>query len=565
VALTTAGETAARGGLNTSLPIFVALAALPVLAAAALVLSTDVLLSREMTWDLLFNLAGAWHLLKGHIPHLDFHEPVGALNFLLTRIGFALVGCTPFAFVAGAILVALAMFVSATAAAIVRLTFLPALLFVAFVSLLVLMPANIGDKPNAYSFAMSYNRYGWSALSILTLIFFLPRRDAAQRYALDVANAAALLAALFYLKITYFTAALGLLAVACFLCPHMRARLPAWLLVGGVLVANALAPWNGPYLSDILRAADAGAVRNSISFHLNNLLADVEGYAAYAALLGVAGWLYLRRLAPLSLPLGMAAVLGMGVLVLSQNAQSHGLPLGIAAAFLLYGHVHERWGASVPALPALALLVLGSIGADAFSLVGYYAQAKPNERVKVVTTSQLAGLAVPAERAGLLTAFASDPPNPSLLNAARREQSRYELSPAEYVTTLQEAAGLLQSARYAPGKIALLDQVNPLPFMLGWTPPRGGNLWSGPGAPVQPAEQLFADVDYVLIPKFSTYMAWTERAEREYGPYLAQAFPVRQETRSWVVLSRQGAGTPFEHRPQSPPIVDLSIATRPNP
>jgi len=541
VAVTATDDIAERGSLNTSLPIFVALAGVPVVVAATLVISTDVLLSREMTWDLLFNLAGAWHLLNGHVPHLDFHEPVGALNFLLTRIGFALVGCTPFAFVAGAILVALAVFAAATAAAIVRLRFLPALLFVAFASLLVLMPANIGDKPDAYSFAMSYNRYGWSALSILTLIFFLPRRDAGQRYGLDLVNATALLTALFYLKITYFAAALGLLAVSCLLCPHMRARLPAWLLVGGLQVANALAPWNSPYLSDIVNAAHAGAVRNSISVHLNNLLADVEGYTAYATLLGVAGWLYLRRQAPLSLPLAMAAILGTGLLVLSQNHQSHGLPLGIAAAFLLYEQVHRRWGASVPALPALAVLVLASIGADAVSLVGYHAQARPDDRLKVVTTGQLAGLAVPAEHAGLLTAFASEPPNPALLNAARREQSRYELSPAEYVTTLLEAAGLLQSARYPPGKVALLDQVNPLPFMLGWTPPRGGNLWSGPGAPMQPAERLFADVDYVLIPKFSTYMAWTERAEREYGPYLAQTFPIRQETRSWALLSRQAA------------------------
>jgi hypothetical protein len=48
-----------------------------------------------MTWDLLFNLAGAWHLRFGHVPHVDFHEPVGQLNFLLTEAGFLLVGPSP--------------------------------------------------------------------------------------------------------------------------------------------------------------------------------------------------------------------------------------------------------------------------------------------------------------------------------------------------------------------------------------------------------------------------------------------------------------------------------------
>jgi hypothetical protein len=501
-----------------------------------MLLRTDVVLSREMTWDLLYNLAGAWQLLSGHVQHLDFHEPVGVLNFLVTRFGFELVGPTPFAFVAGTMLVALAIFASATATAFVRLPKIPALLFVVFASFLVLMPANIGDKPNAYSFAMSYNRYGWSLLCILTLIFFLPRRDREQRYGADLVNAAVVLTALFYLKITYFAAALGLLAVAIALSPHMRSRRTAWLLVLGLLAANALAPWNGPYLSDILQAAHAGAVRNSINFHLNNLFASVEGYAAYAALLGVAAWMYLRGLAPARLPLAIAAILGAALLVLSQNQQSHGLPLGIAAAFLLYDQLHRRWGSSVPALPVLVLLVLGSIGASAFSLIGYHAQSGRADHLQVVTTTQLAGLAVPAEP-------------PGLLNAARREQSRYELSPAEYVNTLLEAGWLLRSGHYRPGPIVLLDQVNPLPFMLGWQPPRGGNLWSGWGAPVQPADKLFADADYVLIPKFSTYGAWTDQARLEYGPFLEQAFPVRRETRSWILLSRQDGDAPTSRQP----------------
>ena len=51
---------------------------------------------------------------------------------------------------------------------------LPAVLFVVFVCLIVLRPANVGDHPNAYSFAMAYNRYGWSGLSVLALLLFEP-------------------------------------------------------------------------------------------------------------------------------------------------------------------------------------------------------------------------------------------------------------------------------------------------------------------------------------------------------------------------------------------------------
>ena len=44
-----------------------ALAGLPVLAAAWAVLSPPVMLSKTMTQDLLFNLSGAWHVYSGHV------------------------------------------------------------------------------------------------------------------------------------------------------------------------------------------------------------------------------------------------------------------------------------------------------------------------------------------------------------------------------------------------------------------------------------------------------------------------------------------------------------------
>ena len=72
--------------------LLVMLAGLPVLAAAWAVLSPPVMLSKTMTQDLLFNLAGAWHLYSGHVAHVDFHDASGRLSFLLTALGFHLVG-----------------------------------------------------------------------------------------------------------------------------------------------------------------------------------------------------------------------------------------------------------------------------------------------------------------------------------------------------------------------------------------------------------------------------------------------------------------------------------------
>src|SRR5215510_5363670 len=67
-------------------------AGLPVLLAAWALMSPPTLFSKAMTQDLLFNLSGAWQVYLGQVPHVDFHDPSGRLSFLLTALGFRLLG-----------------------------------------------------------------------------------------------------------------------------------------------------------------------------------------------------------------------------------------------------------------------------------------------------------------------------------------------------------------------------------------------------------------------------------------------------------------------------------------
>src|SRR6201996_2368558 len=73
-------------------------AGIPVLVAAWALMSPPTLFSRTMTQDLLFNLAGAWQVHLGQVAHVDFHDPSGRLSFLLTALGFHLLGPSPPAF-----------------------------------------------------------------------------------------------------------------------------------------------------------------------------------------------------------------------------------------------------------------------------------------------------------------------------------------------------------------------------------------------------------------------------------------------------------------------------------
>ena len=530
-----------RSPLPTSLANLVLLAGVPVLAGVWALLSPKLVVSHQMTWDFLYNLSGAWHLQHGHVAHVDFHEPVGQLNFVLTQLGFQLLGPTPFAFLVGVTIVATAVFVSALLATMRRLPLVPAALFVIFVSLLMLMPAGAGDLPDAYSFAMPYNRYGWSLLCILALILFLPPKDRGNGDWIDIANAALVLTALFYLKVTYFAGGLALASLAVVISPHVRVRLAAWAVTGALVIANAAAPWNQPYLFDLVQAAAAGSVQSDLRFQLNKFFAYAEGYAPYIAGVAFALWMWRRGLAPPRLPIATAGILAVGFLVLSQNHQPRGLPVGVVIAFLLYDQIRERFGPAAPALRVLMIFPLLAIGTSAFSLASYHARAAQNGALQVIERTQLRGLAVPQEPGGLLAAFAKGRAGYSLLNRARSVPVRFELSPAEYVETLVEAAALLADGRRHPGGIVVLDQVNPFPFMLGWPPPRGGYLWSGPGAPIQPPAVVFAEADHVLIPKFSTYSVWTDRARLEYRAYLSKNFRASEETQSWIVLSRESA------------------------
>jgi hypothetical protein len=529
--------------------LLLVLSGLPVLGAAWAVLSPPVMLSKAMTQDLLFNLAGAWHVYSGHVAHVDFHDASGRLSFLLTALGFHLLGPTPFAFLVNVALMSAVLFAASFLAAMRRLPLLPAALFVVFATLLALMPANVGDRPEQYSFAMSYNRYGWSAYSILALILFVPpseerhRKDGAW---IDIAVAGGLLAAMFYLKITYFAAGLATLGFAVLFHPHVGRYWRAWLVVGALLVLNALAPHNQPYLADILSWATSGAVRKAASLHFNNFVAAIDQYGPYLAAVAVGLWMWWSGRATFRLPLTLLFLLVMSLLLLSQNSQAAGMPSAIVVLFVLYDRLRTAFSSLgnrdvAPWLLTLLLFPLFAVSGYATSIAGYHANARDGRGLHVVERTNLRGLAVPEGPRGTFLSFSHNFDYPSRPVDAPA-QPLYLLSEYEYVLMLMDAADLLAGRQ--PGGIALLDSVNPLPFMLGVEPARGANLWSTWSAPKRQANEFLAGARYVLVPKFATTPQWTDDMMRLYGGYLDEHFRWAAETRCWILLTRSNSDLP---------------------
>ncbi|SEO34487.1 hypothetical protein SAMN02990966_01730 [Rhodospirillales bacterium URHD0017] len=526
--------------------LLLVLSGLPVLAAAWAVLSPPVMLSKAMTQDLLFNLSGAWHVYSGHLAHVDFHDASGRLSFLLTALGFHLLGPTPFAFLVNVGIMGAVLFAASFLAAMRRLPLLPAVLFVIFASLLALMPANVGDRPEQYTFAMSYNRYGWSAYSILALILFVPPREERDRTWIDIAVAGGLLAAMFYLKITYFAAGLATLGFAVLFHPHVGRYWRAWLVVGALLVLNALAPHNQAYLADILSWATSGAVRKAATLHFNNFVAAIDRYGPYLAAVAVGLWMWWSGRATFRLPLTLVFLLVMSLLLLSQNSQAAGMPSAIVVLFALYDRLRTAFASLgnrdvAPWLLTLLLFPLFAVGGYATSIAGYHANARDGRGVHVVERTNLRGLAVPEGPRGTFLSFSHSFDYPSRPKDAPA-QPLYQLSDYEYVLVLMEGADLLMDRPI--GGIALLDSVNPLSFMLGVEPVRGANLWSTWSAPKRSAGEFLGGARYVLVPKFATSPQWTDDMMRLYGGYLEQHFRWAAETRCWTLFVRSDPELP---------------------
>ena len=514
------GPIAALLTRRPSIGLVILLAGLPAMLAGWSIMLPDIMLAEQNAVDLLFNLAGAWQFHAGRVQHVDFHEAVGPLNFLLTLAGFHLVGLSPFAFLAGALIATAALFAAAVVASVRRLPLVAAVIFVLFVCLPAAMPTNVGNMPDNFTFAMSYNRYGWGAIGILCLILFVPPRwsRGLDRIRIDPVCGLLLLLAMFYVKITYFLVGVGALGLALLLSEHIRAQRGAWIVVGLLVMGNALAPHSHAYLADLWWAVESGLPNSGPRrLILHGVLANSGEIAVYAIGLIAACWLWRRGFASVQLPVAAAFLIGASVMLFAQNTQMRGLPLGTVVLFALYGAALSHRILSRPALlVALLMLPALTVLSAAGTFAAYAREVVSSQEMLVATDTNIHGLAVPK----------------------RWEQGAPSRSQTLYMASLLDAASLFSDGARKPGRIQVVDRINPLPFMLGFDPPRGGDLFWESSAPPRPVAEMLGDADYVLVPKFSTAPGLTGAAHRRFGDYLAEFFPLREETEQWILYSR---------------------------
>ena len=527
----------------------ISLSLLVLLASSWLMLSPGIIYSAEMTWDLLFNLDGAWRLYEGQVSHVDFENVFGTLTFAMTTLGFQLIGIKPIAFIVGECILATVLTLFAIVVVKDRLPILPGLLFVSLCATLVLMPGINGEDPSRLTFAMSYNRFGWSAVSILYLLLFIEPRGTRNPVWTDLGVGSFLTIGLFYLKITYFAAAVAAICLALLTSRHVRRHWPHWSGMLLLAIVVAFAPINEAYRADLLSAIASGRAHSNLFPLIREFASNgMEQIWVFVQIM-ILICLITHKYATFSDVLVGLFIWTTGFFLLTQNAQGPSVPLYLVLALLLYVRL-GNWLQSPTAgyslmlrscLMICALLpLLLPLFSNCITLVLYNHRARLSAEEFVVTTTNLKGLAVREDKDDIFDEVAANRYTRDSFSRIRVWPRFLELTQHEYIKTVLALADFVQEKGIAAARIAIVDQVNPLPFVLGVTPPRGGNLWSGNGISWQPPEKAFRDSDYVAIPRFPTDRATLIDGLKVYGGYLSSQFVERYETPYWTLLERRG-------------------------
>lgn len=515
------GETEA-GVLGRAVGLKGAIAAAGLLLAIVLAAPGRTATSKYLN-DLLIFLDGAHRIALGQVPNVDFHTSLGPLAFYIPAAGYELTGKLSAAMPLGMGLLTVLLGLAAAEIIGSRMRWQIGLPLAVFLLLIVATPANPGEAISELSFAMFYNRIGWSALGLL-FVLYLPRRpDAVRRDLADASAAALLVMLMLFTKVTYGLVGLGFLLFM--LTDRIQRRwvfLSFAVMLGAGLLIEAV--WRGgtTYVADLRLA---GAVSGSLppigrfTDLLGRNLSDIVAYAILSVAL-----LILARSIRDFLFLGFC--LGSGILIIEQNFQIVGiLTLGAGAAVagerLLrtpLARQRHRIAAAAPMLVAVLILPasignIANLGLHAAYALGGGGEQIPLPKYEGITLVRTFG--------------------PGAFERFRR-----------YNGTMVDGRAALEALDPPAERVAVMDFANPFSAGLGLTPPKGDYPWYHWGRTINavdfpPAEQIFANADIVMQPK-APIERFTGRGMADlYAGYLREHFRPVADTGDWIVYRRQ--------------------------
>ena len=491
--------------------------------------------------DVFFCLDGAWRIVNGQRPVLDFYAVVGPAWDLLYAAALKLARNDARALCYGSTLVAVLM--SAWSFLLLRRRMEPAPCFLACVSvvLLAVSPFALGKYPIITSFAMTYNRLGYALVSLVLLECYLPSSDQdsfGRQFGGGLSSGLAC-AAMTFVKISYGPVGLVLVAVSLVLRPRERAR---WLglIAGFAIFVLPMLAYLRFDVAALVREYRFLAAANRGRLGIPSALRRVwEGRFEFTPpiLLTLLVALFAAPDAGRRLTLGAACLLavGAGTLLLMSNTQAGGLPPMAALALLLVNEVTSAWRRRGPGMrhphPVVTLTLLS------FGLLA-------------------AGIPLSLDAAGLGYALA---------DKMMPRQPGYRLSPphlwalefvevnpastncdngAKFVRYTEEGMDLVKAHSRSMESVRGLTVMNPFSYALLRPPSPGGSIAISLAdfgeKSMPPFSSIVGDVDLILIP---TYPAGEEDARKlvlsTYHDTLERDYAVEAQSLHWTLLRRR--------------------------
>ena len=509
------------------------------------------------SYDVFVVLDGILHLQFGHRPHVDFSSPVGVFYLLPYYLTTLVVPAKGMTIIYGNALFGLSAFALAMAVSWRRLSPLWAGLFCFYVGLVAITPrmflSDILDYFLNYINQAFYNRFAWSYFCILCLLVALPRQADARNLgrSADAAISALLLFVLFYLKATYFLAGSGLLALSLVTVKRdgaLRTAVIASATFASLMIAMELTTGiTLPYFADLAHIA-AAQPNSLLRLAQLRLLLDVT-YKGDLGILFIAG---LAAAAGGALAAGRAEILSIGLKTIFLIALM-GAGLVVATYNLL--------GFEIPTTPVIALVAV-----SLFSATSAGARQGPLSRLLlpgivvliflrpiVLDLGSIWRAYADSSASGNDMAWLQDTGLPDIKISARPNTLRTgenkgpvccERNDNEYFYVVSDGVSLLRRHLSRPATVLSFTWSNPFPSLLGLPPAKNTLLWwddhrTFSAASHPSGQKLFAELDYVMIPKVDVRWSASRLMREVYAEELQSKFVQLDETPYWILLAKR--------------------------
>jgi len=480
-------------------------------------------------------LDGAWRVLNGQRPHVDFFTGLGPVFYLVEAAGVVLARGTAGGIADASAITSVALATWAYLVCRPRLQPGASIAFTAFIFILCFAPVALGDPdPDWHTYAMSYNRWAFALLCILLV------ESAVSESArlLGGVSTGAICGLLLFLKANFFLIAMGLVALS--LAWNWDFRRVRGIATGFFFVTAPMLAYLRFDIAAIWNDLRTVAAARRVSLSTSHVISVVgRNWGTLVVMAGLSSAIFISEQAAMTNLIGRyrypvlgATVFSSSILLLSTNFQSAGMPLSLAFALVCVSRIcPDRKRSREFSSEAFAWL---TVGASVFIAYSMYTDTAS---VVLAACDKLVSPRVPA------TAFRAEPLS-GIATLGPPDTPERPVDGQWLTWYVNDGLALLRENTAPEDSVVSLDYVNPFSFALKRPPNPGGSTWlaydDNYTDRVRPdPSRLLGKAAVVMVPKWPTSEAYRFQGTlRTYGPYLKQHFKPVAESTLWILEKR---------------------------